>query len=108
MMIMEMILNKIIDLDNQAKSKILTIKEKEENIETYVSEKIEKEKALIDSRISFKKKKLQEKYDLMLEQEKTRLDEEKNRQIAILHEKYEQEKQKIIEQTINQILNKEI
>ena len=41
---MDLILNKIIDLDNAAKSKISEIKEKEENIETYISQKIEKEK----------------------------------------------------------------
>ena len=41
---MDGILNKIINLDNQAKNKIIQIKQKEENIETYISETIEKEK----------------------------------------------------------------
>ena len=37
---MEKILNEIINLDNRAKDKILKIKEKEENIENYISENI--------------------------------------------------------------------
>ena len=57
---MDLILNKIIDLDNAAKSKISEIKEKEENIETYISQQIEKEKELIDSRFLYKIKKTKE------------------------------------------------
>ena len=75
---MDLILNKIIDLDNAAKSKISEIKEKEENIETYISQQIEKEKELIDSRFLYKRKKTQEKY--------------------------EQEKQKFIEKTLAEII----
>ena len=72
---MDLILNKIIDLDNAAKSKISEIKEKEENIETYISQQIEKEKELIDSRFLYKRKKTQEKYDEMLSQKTKELDE---------------------------------
>ena len=99
---MEVILNKIIDLDNQAKSKILQIKQKEENIETYISETLEKEKKVIDNRFLYKRKKIQEKYDNMFEEAKNRLNEEKYKQINILREKYEQNKQQIIEKTLNE------
>ena len=102
--LMDLILNKIIDLDNAAKSKISEIKEKEENIETYISQQIEKEKELIDSRFLYKRKKTQEKYDEMLSQKTKELDEEKNRQISMLREKYEQEKQKFIEKTLAEII----
>ena len=37
---MENILNKIIELDRQAKQKVFQAKEKEENIESYISKKI--------------------------------------------------------------------
>ena len=60
---MDGILNKIINLDNQAKNKIIQIKQKEENIETYISETIEKEKKEIDSRFLYKRTVTQEKYD---------------------------------------------
>ena len=40
---MDNILNKIIELDNTAKKRIMDIREKEENIETYISKEIEKQ-----------------------------------------------------------------
>lgn len=65
---MDNILNKIIELDNSAKKKIMDIRKKEENIETYISEEIEKEKAKIDSKYLFKRKIMEEKYNDMFEQ----------------------------------------
>ena len=52
---MENILNKIIELDRQAKQKVSQAKEKEENIESYISKKIEEEKQAIDSKYLNKK-----------------------------------------------------
>ena len=119
---MDGILNKIINLDNQAKNKIIQIKQKEENIETYISETIEKEKKEIDSRFLYKinievstlttqisenEQKLsnaQEKYDKMFEESKKKLDEEKDKQINKIREKYEQEKQQIIEKMLSEIV----
>ena len=101
---MDGILNKIINLDNQAKNKIIQIKQKEENIETYISETIEKEKKEIDSRFLYKRKVTQEKYDKMFEESKKRLDEEKEKQINKIREKSEQEKHQIIEKMLNEIV----
>ena len=41
---MEELINQIVELDNHAKEKIRSIKDKEDNIETYISETLEKEK----------------------------------------------------------------
>ena len=101
---MENIINKIIELDASAKNKILKIKEKEDNIETYISEQIEKEKEVIDSRFLFKKKKMQEKYDEMFEKRKTEIDNDKNEQIQQLKAKYEIEREKIINKVIEEII----
>ena len=101
---MDNILNKIIELDNTAKKRIMDIREKEENIETYISEEIEKEKAKIDSKYLFKRKKMQEKYDEMFEQKKQELDSEKEKQISLIKEKYEQEKGKILETVLSNII----
>lgn len=101
---MDNILNKIIELDNTAKKRIMDIREKEENIETYISEEIEQEKAKIDSKYLFKRKKMQEKYDEMFEQKKQELDSEKEKQISLIKEKYEQEKGKILETVLNNII----
>ena len=89
---MDGILNKIINLDNQAKNKIIQIKQKEENIETYISETIEKEKKEIDSRFLYKRKITQEKYDKMFEESKKKLDEEKDKQIDLMAEYIESKK----------------
>lgn len=101
---MENIINKIIELDASVKNKILKIKEKEDNIETYISEQIEKEKEVIDSRFLFKKKKMQEKYDEMFEKRKTEIDNDKNEQIQQLKAKYEIEREKIINKVIEEII----
>ena len=101
---MDLIINKIIDLDNAAKSKITSIREKEENIENYISEEIEKKKELIDSRYLYKRKNIQEKYNEMFEQKKKQLDEEKEKEINKLHEKYEQEKPKILKELLEGII----
>lgn len=104
MMFLENIINKMIELDDNAKAKIREIKEKEENIETYISERLEKEKEQIDTRFAFRKKNLQEKYDVMLEEEKMKLEEKKKEKIKNLQEKYEQEKDKILEELLREIV----
>ena len=101
---MELLLNKIIELDNKAKGKITEIKEKEENIENYISEKIEKEKKIIDSNFQTMRKSLQEEYDNMYEAKKIALDVEKNNQIKVLRDKYESEKSRLIEKVLNEIV----
>ena len=100
---MDGILNKIINLDNQAKNKIIQIKQKEENIETYISETIEKEKKEIDSRFLYKRKITQEKYDKIKKVLDARVIE-KDKQINKIREKYEQEKQQIIEKMLSEIV----
>ena len=73
-------------------------------IGAFLSEEIEKEKAKIDSKYLFKRKKMQEKYDEMFEQKKQELDSEKEKQISLIKEKYEQEKGKILETVLNNII----
>mgnify|MGYP001257957207 CR=1 FL=1 len=65
MIFLEMILNKIVALDEEAKQKITEIKEKEENIETYISEEIEKEKEKIDAKFLYKRKNLEIKFQVL-------------------------------------------
>ena len=103
---MENIINKIIELDQNAKRKISTIKEKEENMETYINEKLKVEKEKIDNKYLYKKKNLQEKYDSNYEQRKLDLDEYKQKQIIQLQTKYEGEKKDILQKIINSIISK--
>lgn len=101
---MENIINKIIELDNNAKSKIKVIKEKEKNIETYINETLQIEKEKIDNRFAYKRKNMQEKYNVKFEQKKIELDKQKQKQITNLQTKYEQAKQDILEELLNSII----
>lgn len=101
---MDSVISKIIELDNISKKKIREIKEKEENIENYISEKIESEKEKIDSKYMYKRKILQEKYDAMLLEKKKIIDEETNRQINNIHENYEKNKQITLQKLLNEII----
>lgn len=101
---MENIIDKIIELDNAAKNKILEIKEREDNIETYISKQIEKEKENIDSRFLLKKKILQEKYNEKFEKKKEELNIYKSQQIKVIQERYEKEREKIINKIIDEIV----
>ncbi len=101
---MENILNKIIELDRQAKQKVFQAKEKEENIESYISKKIEEEKQTIDSKYLNKKKIIQEKYDEKLEKRKKEIDEENKKTIDKLHQMYENSKQQILGELLNEII----
>ena len=104
---LENIINKIIELDEQAKRKIKTIKEKEENIEIYINEKLKIEKEKIDNKFLYKKRKIQKKYDLNFEQSKLKIDEYKKKQITELQKIYEQEKQDIMQKIVESIIFKE-
>ena len=104
MIILEEIINKIINLDNKAKEKIKTIKEKEEKIESYINEQLQIEKDKIDGKFLYKKKNIQEKYDKLFEDRRQKLDQEKQNQIININQKYEQEKQKIIDQLLKSII----
>lgn len=101
---MEDTINKIIELDNLAKSKISTVQEKKENIENYINERLKKEKETIDNQYAYKKKKLQEKYDIKFEEEKNILDEKQNRELTRIQEKYENEKQLILKKLLDSII----
>ena len=67
---MEELINQIVELDNHAKEKIRSIKDKEDNIETYISETLEKEKKKLDSRYVFMKKNAEERFNNKFAQEK--------------------------------------
>ena len=103
---MEDIINRIIELDEHAKRKIKAIKEKEENVEIYINEKLKKEKEKIDNKFSYKKRTIKEKYDSNFEQSKLRLDEYKKMEIMKLQKKYEQEKQDIVRRIVESIIIK--
>ena len=102
---MEDVINKIIELDECARKKIKIIEEKENNIETYINEKLKVEKEKIDNIIAYKKKNRQEKYEQEFTKRKELIDEYKQKQIIELQNKYEKEKQEIVKKIVNNIIN---
>lgn len=104
MIFLEEIINKIIELDNNAKRKIIEVKNKEDNIENYINERLIKEKEKADSQYAFKKKKFQEKYDFMYEQKIGLLEEKKEKKISELQEKYKLNQKATIENLLKNII----
>lgn len=101
----EDLINKLINLDNEAKHELKEIEEKEENIEYYINQKLTTEKAKIDNMYVFKKKNLQDSYDKKWEKEKQVLDEKKEQALSRLREKYNEEKENIITDILGEIMN---
>ena len=101
----EELINKLINLDNEAKHELKEIEEKEENIEYYINQKLTTEKAKIDNMYFFKKKNLQDGYDKKWEKEKQVLDEKKGQALGRLRERYNEEKEKIITDILAEIMN---
>ena len=105
MFFLEEIIKEIIQIDNSALAKIKQIKEKEENIENFISEKLKKEKEKIDSIYLFKKKAVQKKYDEMYEENILVLDKQKEDKINKLKATYSENKNHILENLIKNVLN---
>lgn len=103
---MEEIIKQIINLDRNAVLKVKNIKEKEDNIEIYVNEKLKIERQKIDNRYLYKRKKIQEKYDLLFEKNKIELNQKKEDQIKKIDEKYILEKESIVNNVLEKILQR--
>ena len=101
---MEELINQIVELDNHAKEKIRSIKDKEDNIETYISETLEKEKKKLDSRFVFMKKNAEERFNNKFAQEKERLDKSKTEELEKLRQKYSKQKDTILRNLVDSII----
>ncbi len=102
---LEDIINNLIRIDINALNKIKQIKEKENNIENYIFEKLKKEKDKIDAMYLYKKNIVQEKYDKMYETRKTKLDEQKQNAIREIQAKYLNTESNILENLLKSIIN---
>ena len=105
MVIVENIINSLIQMDATALNRIKQIKEKEKNIENYISENLEKEKDKIDAMYLYKRKIIQEKFDKKLKEKKLALDEQKQKDIKKMQEEYSKNKSRILENLLKSIVN---
>ena len=105
MIFLEEIIKKLIEFDEDAKNKVNSIKQKEENIEEEINSKLKSEKEKIDNQYAFKRKNLKEKYDKIYQENCERINSEKEKQINYLRQKYEEEGSSIVEKIVNSIIN---
>ena len=105
MIFLEEIIKKLIEFDENAKNKINSIKQKEENIEEEINSKLKTEKEKIDNQYVFKRKNLKEKYDKIYQENCARINSEKEKQINYLRQKYQEEGSSIVDKIVNSIIN---
>ena len=105
MIFLEEIIKKLIEFDENAKNKIISIKQKEDNIEEEISLRLKEEKEKIDNKFVFKKNNLREKYDRIYQENCERIDKEKQKQIEIIKQKFEIDGDSYVEQIVNRIIN---
>ena len=105
MIFLEEIIKKLIEFDENAKNRIISIQQKEDNIEEEISSRLKEEKEKIDNKFVFKKNNLREKYDRIYQENCERIDKEKQKQIEIIKQKFEIDGDSYVEQIVNRIIN---
>ena len=88
MIFLEEIIKKLIEFDEDAKNKINSVKQKEENIEEEINSKLKSEK-----------------YDKIYQENCERINSEKEKQINSLRQKYQEEGSSIVDKIVNSIIN---
>ncbi len=102
---MEEIINKIIEIDNNAKSIIKEEKEKKDNFEEFIDSEFNTKKAVLDLQYKDEINKQKEKYNNMLEQKKIEEEENTKQEIDNIGKKYSELEADIINKIIDKIKN---
>lgn len=105
MIFLEEIIKKLIEFDENAKNKIISIKQKEDNLEEEISSRLKAEKEKIDNQFIVRKKALKERYDKIYQENCEIINKEKEKQIENLRQKYETDGDSFVEQILNNIIN---
>ena len=105
MIFLEEVIKKLIEIDEKAKNKINTIKQKEDNIEEEISAKLKAEKEKIDNQYVLKRKSLKDKFDKLYQENCDRINVEKETQIKLLRQKYNDDGENIVDKIIYSIIN---
>ncbi len=101
---MEEIINKLLEIDNHAKSIILEYQEKKNNLDLYVSEEIAKRKREIDATYDFKIDFRKKEYKRLLEEKKLAMEEIKQNGILELQAKFQMEKDRLVNEIFKSII----
>lgn len=105
MIFLEEIIKKLIEFDENAKNRIISIQQKEDNIEEEISLRLKEEKEKIDNQFIVRKKALKERYDKIYQENCEIINKEKEKQIENLRQKYETDGDSFVEQILNNIIN---
>ena len=105
MIFLEEIIKKLIEFDENAKNKIISIQQKEDNLEEEISSRLKAEKEKIDNQFIVRKKALKERYDKIYQENCEIINKEKEKQIENLRQKYETDGDSFVEQILNNIIN---
>lgn len=101
---MEKIINKLIDIDNEARNRVEVAERTKENIDEMIEEKLQKEKHSLEVLYSEKIKAKQKQYNTMIENEKNRVSEITGKTLRDINDKYLNNKDNISENIIKKII----
>lgn len=104
---MEDIIDKILKIDNEAKSVIGVQKEKEKQIEKNVKSRFDVQKSILDSQYKENIQNEKNKYIEILEQKKQELNEEEINNLKEIENLYLEKEETIINSIVESIKNKE-
>ena len=102
---MEEILNSLIQIDENCKSELNLIHQKEENIEFLVDNELSRRKTEIKTKFKFKIDMKKSEYDIKLNEFKNKLQEENKMQIEEIKNEYITQKGEIIKKIVNSIIS---
>lgn len=102
---MEEILNSLILIDDNCKSELALVHQKEENIEFLVDNELSKRKTEIKTKFKFKIDMKKNEYDIKLSEFKNKIENEKNTQIEEIKNEYISQKGEIIKKIVKSIIS---
>lgn len=105
---MEEIFNKIIEIDNNAKSITNMEKEKKLNIEEYIESEFGIKKVVLDMEFKDEIELQKRKYDEMFQEKKQEIDEKTKKEIEDVQTIYREKENEIIENIISNIKRGEL
>lgn len=105
---MEEIFNKIIEIDNNAKSITNMEKEKKLNIEEYIESEFGIKKVVLDMEFKDEIELQKRKYDEMFQEKKQEIDEKTKKEIEDVQNIYREKENEIIENIISNIKRGEL
>ena len=104
---MQEIINKIIEIDNNAKSIIKQEKEKRDNFEDFVNSQFNTKKASLDLEYKDEINKKRQEYDNLFAQKKQSIENSVKEEISNIEKNYREIEEKIIIDIVNKIKNGE-